>query len=54
MDATMDTPRHWFGHGRHLVRQPSEDVFEDAEFGCIADGLVFSDETHADVLYGIA
>lgn len=49
-----DRPGCWFGYLRHFVCKPSEDVVEDAQFRCIADGFVFFDETHTDFLHGIA
>lgn len=50
----MGRPGCWFGYTSYLVCKPSKDIVEYAEFGCVVDGFVFFDETHANVLYGIA
>jgi len=42
------------GYACDLVCKPAEDVVEDAEFWCVADGLVFLHEAHANLLDGIA
>ena len=47
-------PGDWFGQVGYFVCKPAEDVVENAELWCATDGFVFLDETHSDVLYGIA
>lgn len=47
-------PLGWFGHVGHLVCKPAEDILEDTELGRVTDGFVSLDETHSDLLYGIA
>lgn len=49
-----DEPGRWSGYVGYFVCKPAEDMVEDAKFGRVTDGFVFLDETHSNLLYGIA